>query len=88
MTAIDTSTEAVERLARHIHATCGCALGQNAEQPIAKTLTSLLAERDDLRAKLDAAVAGLETIIACSTCGPSRATARATIAKIKGADHE
>ena len=49
---------------------------------------ALLKERDDLRAKQDAAAAGLETIIACSTCGPSRATVRATIAKIKGADHE
>ena len=51
MTVIDTSTEAVERLARHIHTTCGCALGSNAEQPVAKTLTSLLKERDEARAR-------------------------------------
>ena len=49
---IYTSTEAVERLARVIHAQCGCALGPNAEQPVAGTLRDLAAERDRLVAQL------------------------------------
>lgn len=49
---IDTSAEAVERLARVIKAQCGCALGPNAEQPVAGTLVALAAERDRLVAQL------------------------------------
>lgn len=52
MTTIDTSTKAVERLAKHIKSTCGCALGSDAEQPVAETLHSLLKERDEARATL------------------------------------
>ena len=35
---MDISREAVERLAAHISKTCGCAIGPNAEQPVAATL--------------------------------------------------
>ena len=38
-----TAPEAVERLASHIHKTCGCALGANEEQPVAATLRALSA---------------------------------------------
>ena len=52
---IDTSTEAVERLAKRIKSTCACALGSDAEQPVAETLHSLLKERDEaVDAKLNA----------------------------------
>lgn len=38
MSKVDISSEAVERLAAHISKTCGCAIGPNAEQPVAATL--------------------------------------------------
>lgn len=50
---IDTSAEAVEGLAKRIHASCGCAFGANAEQPVAGTLRALLAELDALKAEVE-----------------------------------
>lgn len=53
MEKIDTSTEAVEKLAKRINASCGCASGATAEQPVAGTLRALLAERDEARAEVE-----------------------------------
>lgn len=47
-----TSPEAVERLAAHVQSTCGCALGPNAEQSVARTLRALSDERERLLAAL------------------------------------
>lgn len=51
----------------------------------ATRIKALLKEQVLLRTKLDAAAAGLETIIVCSTCGPSRAVSLAALNKIKEA---
>lgn len=59
---VDTSTEAVEWLAKRIRASCGCAFGANAEQPVAETLRALLAERDTLKKERDEAIEGWHVI--------------------------
>jgi uncharacterized protein YciI len=48
---VDMSSEAVERLAAHISKTCGCAIGPNAEQPVAATLRAQAERIKELEAR-------------------------------------
>jgi len=58
----DTTTEAVDRLAKHIAMTCACAIGKRAEQPVAGTLRALTAERDALAAEVKRLRVGLRIV--------------------------
>jgi uncharacterized membrane protein len=59
---IDLTPEAVERLASHIQKSCACALGANAEQPVADTLRALSARLAEVEAERDEMVEVLNSI--------------------------
>jgi spore germination cell wall hydrolase CwlJ-like protein len=48
---IDLTPDAVDRLASHIQKSCACALGANAEQPVAGTLRALSARLTEVEAE-------------------------------------